>query len=68
MAKFGLLKSIGPKEWEKCLLPKFLQLFAKECHPTLYMSDSIVTDKQKSTVECLKMVSLATKGDDSRSR
>ena len=63
-----LLKSLGPKEWEKCLPPKFLKLFAKECHPTLYMSDSIVTDKQKNTVGCLKMVSLATKGDNSRPR
>ena len=27
------LESLGPKEWEKCLVPGFWKLFAKECHP-----------------------------------
>ena len=32
------LKSLVPKEWEKCKVPGFWKLFAKECHPSNYMS------------------------------
>ena len=31
------LKSLGRKEWEQCLPPRFWKLFAKECHPYMYV-------------------------------
>ena len=29
------MKSLGPKEWEKCQVQGFWKLFAKECHPSV---------------------------------